>query len=108
MIEKLLSYTHLLILALKYLLLVTLGWAITSIVEPKWLVIIGLVIFVLFDLCAWALWILMRKEKGEHTIPQQIVFYFVQILSVTLLWIVVFNPSIISDGVTFIADKIVR
>jgi hypothetical protein len=108
MIQKLLANTHILIALLKYLLLVTLGWAITSIVEPKWLVIIGLIIFVLFDLCAWALWILMRKEKGVHTISQQLMFYVVQVLSVTLLWIVVFNPSIISDGVTFIADKIVR
>lgn len=106
MLQKLLFYTHLLVALLKYLLLVTLGWGITSIVEPKWLVIIGMVIFVLFDICAWALWMLMRKTKREYTIAQQIVFYTVQVMSVTLLWIVVFNPSLISDGVIIITDKI--
>jgi hypothetical protein len=108
LLTRLTAHIHVVIGLAKYLLLLLFGWNIQSIVGPGWLVGLGVGLFVLFDLCAISLWFLMRHQKDKHTIYQLIVFYVIQVLAVSILWIVVFKPSLLADGVGAIAERVFR
>ena len=107
-LSKLLSHTHLIIGIAKYVLLLLFGWNITSIVEPAWLIGLGIGLFVLFDLCALALWYILRQEKGKHSLAQLFAFYIVQVLAASVLWIVVFQPSLLADLVGDLVNKVFK
>ena len=89
----------------KYLVLFTAGWFVHSIVSTQWFLAIALVLFVLFDICGWVLWFLLRSGN-KHTITQLIVFYGIQVLALGSLWVAVFQPSLIADAVATLVNKL--
>lgn len=97
---------HVVFFFLKYVLLATLGWGVSGVIEGPVFVVIGLALFFLFDLAAWALWWILKPGKGVVTIWMLLAFYSVQVMAISTLLISVFSPQLLAGVAQFIVDVV--
>lgn len=98
--------THLVFLIAKYIILLTLGWFVDGVVGGGLFVVIGLVLFVLFDIAAATLWFVIRPEKKVVTLWMVASFYIVQVMAISTLLICVFSPGLIAALAQQVMDSV--